>query len=162
LDKIENGEESKEREFHEKGNLDLNSVTDLVNIAGGCSAQNKNCLIWPVEDGGNLGKVEGVDNLGKVGENGNPGKVGENGNPGKVEGDDNLGKVRKNGNRGKVEEDDNLGKVQEDGNHGKVVDDDNPGKMEEDGSLGKDNLQVYKSEMMEKQLKNAYYHLPYH
>lgn len=135
MDKIENGEGSKEGEFREKGNWDLNSVTDLVSIVGGCRVQNKNCLILQVEADGNLGKVEGVDNLEKVEEDGNPGKVAEDGNPGKVE---------------------------EDGILGKVVGDDNPGKMEEDGSLGKDKLQVYKSEMMEKQRKNAYYHLPYH
>lgn len=143
MDKIENGEESKEGEFREKGNWDLNSVTDLVSIVGGCRARNKNCLILQVEADDNLGKVEGVDNLEKVEEDGNPGKVEED-------------------NPGKVAEDGNLGKVEEDGILGKVVGDDNPGKMEEDGSLGKDKLQVYKSEMMEKQWKNAYYHLPYH
>lgn len=89
-----------------------------------------------MEDDGNLGKVEEVDNLGKVVEDGNLGKMVDGDNPGMVVDDDNLGKME--------------------------VDDDNPGKMEVDGSLEKDKLQVYKSEMMEKQLKNAYYHLPYH
>lgn len=128
LDKIENGEESKKGEFHEKGNLDLNSVTDLVCIAGGCRAQNRNFLIWQVEDDGNLGKEV------------------EDGNRGKVVEEDNRGKVEEDDNRGKVEEDGNPGKVEDGGNPGKVVDDDNPGKMEKDGSLGKDKLQVYKIE----------------
>lgn len=51
----------------------------------------------------------------------------------------------------RVEDDGNLGKAEDDGTRGKVAGDDNPGKVEEDGSLVKDKLQVYKTEMMEKQ-----------
>ena len=135
MGKTENGCKNVKREFHGRGRSSLNAVSGLVSTADGCKAQNKNYLIWQVEEDGSLGQVE------------------EDGNLGQVEEDDNLGKVEK---------DDNLGKVEEDGNLGKVEENDNLGKMEEDGSLGKDKMKVCKVEMMAKHWKNAYYYLLYH
>jgi len=99
-----------------------------MSIADGCKVRDKNFLTWQVEDG-NLGMTVEDDNLGKVVEDDSPGKGEENDSPGKVEENESLGKV---------EEDDSLGKVEE-----------------QEDSLGKDKLQVCKSEMMEKQQKNA-------
>ena len=85
MGKTENGYKNVKREFHGRGRSSLNAVSGLVNTADGCKAQNKNYLIWQVEEDGSLGQVEEDDSLGKV----------------KVEKKDNLGKVEEDGSLGK-------------------------------------------------------------